>query len=825
MAKPEWWDKIKKPNYAVPSMAEIAAVPKNGYTAVSTFSGCGGSSLGYKMAGFDVRWASEFIPAAQDTYRVNHRDTYLDTRDIRQVQPLEVLLQVGLGHGELDVFDGSPPCFIAKTPVLTQRGIIPIEQVQVGDKVFTHQLRWRKVLRIGHKHARTIIIDDHIGVTPDHLFYSRENLLARGIMMGEPGWHAAEHTTGMFCATPITFPSQQAPVCPRGLTYDEVFWYVVGRWIGDGWLRIQKSKNPNHVGRGKAAHHQPVPCLMCQQPSYQIQDGTSRGRYSSYCSVRCRTRYKVRLGKPRWAVMLCCGHKEADDLRSKLSMLGVIVGETKMAATYRFIIARKPFVEWLLKHFGRGAEHKTLPFWALTMKQEWRSSLFNGYIDADGSRQANGRLISGTISPCLRAGMILLAGTLDYTTCTIKRKMHNDIICGRTVNTHQSYSTGYWPDDGRYTRVEGGIRWRKMRRDVQLGSEHEAVYDIEVEEDHSFLADTFFVHNCASFSTAGKRADGWGDVRKYSDTHQRVDDLFFEYTRLVRGIQPKVFIAENVSGLVKGVAKGYFVSILKELKDCGYRVEARLIDAQWLGVPQSRQRLIFMGVRNDLKVAPKFPTPLRYRYSVREAIPWLADLRFTPHGPNSFAVPEDPMNRPAPTVLAQAEGGTWARHDTEVYEAPIEGRAIEDTGGEWGMGDVTDRPAPTVRAGGVGHLIIEADSDISRFAIGEEWNKLKPGEQSDKYFQLVKQDPDMPCQTVTASGGSASLASVTHPYARRKFSLAELKRISGFPDDFILTGTYEQSWERIGRAVPPVMMGKIALAAMDILDKVHGITR
>ncbi|MDO8605087.1 MAG: DNA (cytosine-5-)-methyltransferase, partial [Phaeospirillum sp.] len=95
---------------------------------------------------------------------------------------------------------------------------------------------------------------------------------------------------------------------------------------------------------------------------------------------------------------------------------------------------------------------------------------------------------------------------------------------------------------------------------------------------------------CASFSTAGKREAGWGEVKSYSDVEQRTDDLFFEYARILKGIQPRVFVAENVSGLVKGTAKGYFLQILAALKGCGYRVEARLLDAQWLGVPQMRQR-------------------------------------------------------------------------------------------------------------------------------------------------------------------------------------------------------------------------------------------
>ena len=101
---------MNKPPYRVPSMAEIAALPWNGYSAVSTFSGCGGSSLGYKMAGFRVLWASEFIPAAQDTYRANHPATILDTRDIRNVQASDILGAIGMEPGDLDLFDGSPPC-------------------------------------------------------------------------------------------------------------------------------------------------------------------------------------------------------------------------------------------------------------------------------------------------------------------------------------------------------------------------------------------------------------------------------------------------------------------------------------------------------------------------------------------------------------------------------------------------------------------------------------------------------------------------------------------------------------------------------------------
>ena len=88
---------VEKPPFAVPAMAEIAAVPWNGLTAISTFAGCGGSSLGYRMAGFRILWANEFIDAARDVYELNARPgTVIDGRDIRNVTADEILAATGL---------------------------------------------------------------------------------------------------------------------------------------------------------------------------------------------------------------------------------------------------------------------------------------------------------------------------------------------------------------------------------------------------------------------------------------------------------------------------------------------------------------------------------------------------------------------------------------------------------------------------------------------------------------------------------------------------------------------------------------------------------
>lgn len=101
---------------------------------------------------------------------------------------------------------------------------------------------------------------------------------------------------------------------------------------------------------------------------------------------------------------------------------------------------------------------------------------------------------------------------------------------------------------------------------------------------------------CQGFSTAGKREIG--DAR---------NQLFREYCRLLEGLRPRAFVMENVSGMVKGDFKLIFAEILRTLKGCGYRVKARLLNAMFYGVPQSRERMIFVGVREDIGREPSHP--------------------------------------------------------------------------------------------------------------------------------------------------------------------------------------------------------------------------
>lgn len=283
---------------------------------------------------------------------------------------------------------------------------------------------------------------------------------------------------------------------------------------------------------------------------------------------------------------------------------------------------------------------------------------------------------------------------------------------------------------------------------------------------------------CASYSLAGKREQLWGKAKKYSDRVQRTDDLFAETIRIVTGLRPKTLQFENVAGLLRGTARGVFKEVLAAIKAAGYVVEARLVDASWCGVPQARQRVIFQGVRADLGVQPVFPRPMAHRYSLADALPHIhrvqADRRTSTAGAGAGTVVNVPTNQPIATVTACGVGNDYR--------------------GDW---------------------TVEADAWIDGYAIAQEWDKLRPGQQSDRYFQLVKPSLGSPAPTITATGGQTGAAGPCHPLERRKFSIAEVKALCSFPHDYVLTGSFAQQWERCGRSVPPLMMKRLAETLRD----------
>jgi len=107
---------------------------------------------------------------------------------------------------------------------------------------------------------------------------------------------------------------------------------------------------------------------------------------------------------------------------------------------------------------------------------------------------------------------------------------------------------------------------------------------------------------CSSFSTAGSREKKWGDKHYFREgqVEQRLDQLFFDFIDVAAKLKPKVVIAENVRGLIIGNAKGYVKQIFAAFKAAGYQTKLFLLNASVMGVPQRRERTVFVAVRNDV---------------------------------------------------------------------------------------------------------------------------------------------------------------------------------------------------------------------------------
>ena len=107
---------------------------------------------------------------------------------------------------------------------------------------------------------------------------------------------------------------------------------------------------------------------------------------------------------------------------------------------------------------------------------------------------------------------------------------------------------------------------------------------------------------CTTFSMAGDREESWGKKKKFREgqVEQTLDDLSFVFIETVAKLRPKVMIMENVEGLLKGEAWSYVQKIYKQLHDIGYQVEHWLLKGQHMGVPQTRHRVFFIAVRNDI---------------------------------------------------------------------------------------------------------------------------------------------------------------------------------------------------------------------------------
>ncbi len=220
--------------------------------------------------------------------------------------------------------------------------------------------------------------------------------------------------------------------------------------------------------------------------------------------------------------------------------------------------------------------------------------------------------------------------------------------------------------------------------------------------------------------------------------------LYSYGVKALKQFKPMWFLAENVGGLRNSNEGNTFKQILKELKNAGYTITPHLYKFEEYGVPQSRHRIIIVGIRNDINKIFKVPSTEPYKKidnSSRTAI-------------EQPPIPKDALNN------------EHTRHDSQVVER-------------------------------LKHIKAGENAFNANLPENLELN-VKGAKISQIYKRL---HPEKPSYTVTGSGGGGT--HVYHWSENRALTNRERARLQTFPDDFVFSGSKESVRKQIGMAVPP----------------------
>lgn len=249
---------------------------------------------------------------------------------------------------------------------------------------------------------------------------------------------------------------------------------------------------------------------------------------------------------------------------------------------------------------------------------------------------------------------------------------------------------------------------------------------------------------CQAFSYAGNRL-GFGDTR---------GTLFFEYSRLVRQLRPKLILAENVKGLLNHDDGRTLKTMLAELRALGYNVAYRVLRSQFLDVPQKRERLIIIGLRSDLGNKLYFP---------REK-PFVTTLRSALH------------------KVPKSDGASYPAEKARVM-------ALVPEGGNW-------RDLPTAE---------QKKYMKGSYSLG--------GGKTGLARRLAFDEPSLTLTTAPAQNQTERC----HPAETRPLTVREYARIQTFPDSWFFAGSVASQYRQIGNAVPVNLAFHIGIAIRNTL--------
>jgi DNA (cytosine-5)-methyltransferase 1 len=518
------------------------------FTFIDLFAGIGGMRRAFEGSGGKCVFTAEWNRHALETYVANHGAEHPIIGDITKQDAAEI--------PDHDLLVAGFPCFPAGTLVETDDRNVPIESLKVGDLVATHRHRLRPVLTVMERDGAPLYQVKVTGVpsfstTDEHPFYVRRRTRSynratkrHDVSFGAPEWVAAsELDSDCFAALPMDEVGSDD-------TRTEAFWYMVGRWLGDGWtVDIPRTEVGREGQRSKRA-------------------------------------------------VICTAIDDCESLKTKIEEAGfhgVVSNERTIAKIH---ICNGDLTEFL-KGFGKGAGEKQVPRWVQSLPKSKLAALWSGWLDADGHRLkgSKDKYEVTTVGRGLALSMARVARNAFGRVACIRRSKvaSTTVIEGRTVNQHTQFKVTLAARNGGMTFIDDGFAWVKVKS-VKLTGETARVYNVEVEEDNSYVAEGVVVHNCQPFSISGvtkKNALG----RKHGFADETQGTLFFDVARIIDAKRPRMFMLENVKNL-RDHDKGRTFEIIRRTlaEELGYTVSWQVMDSSaW--VPQKRRRIFIVGVR------------------------------------------------------------------------------------------------------------------------------------------------------------------------------------------------------------------------------------
>ena len=717
--------------------------------AVSLFSGMGGDTLGITQAGCKVIAYNELKPNFCKTHEANFPESELicdgKINDISKLKD-ECFTKF---KGKTDILFAGFPCFVKDTLVLTNTGYKEIQNVVLDDKLLTHTGQFQNIVNLQRKEYTgqlyNIKLKYHpeiISCTEEHPFYVREkkrswnNSLTtaaslRKYEFGEPEWKNASKLTlndhfGMVINSKeelptFTFDKQinQTRTDKLSITLDNPDeWFTLGYFVGDGWIQDTKKSDgirDTHIIRF----------------SFHEDDIQSLDRIKKVLDIT----YKDRCGK---GVKYGCAN-----------------------------------VMWfnILKQFGKYAHGKLIPEWIQDAPKHLIQEFINGYVASDGHicKNKNNTTVV-TVSHNLAYGLqrlYLKIGHVASVEKTIRPK--TCVIEGRTVNQRDTYKISIYTEKQRKqsTFIEGNYVWYTPFKITTNDVQNEPVYNFEVETDNSYIVYNTIVHNCQGFSNAGKKAAD--DPR---------NTLFLEFLRATKLLEPSLIIGENVKGLVSrktSTGELYIDVIVSEFEKLGYNVIYQVFKTEQFNVPQTRERLIIVGVKKGNPYG------------------WTAKL------------PTSSCSAPNLTTIVKYSMEGAVKVDPNWFEQIPDECIIKDLGDEKAYQD---------NNGGHPYLLSKLNAD--------EASRFYDGKQHANLFSFSKRNSPIHCEIVDIRQPSKTIICTYDHQPRlfvpiqnasgcylRMFTPDELKQIQGFPSDYKVCGTIKEQIVQIGNAVPPPLIKAI----------------